>query len=96
MPSTSFQSHTTASMSTSTTAVLAANRSRKFVLVVNDSDTDVYLKIGVAAVANQGIRINANGGSFTMSPQHGNLDQRAINGITSSGSSKTVLVTEGV
>ena len=52
--------HTTAAMTTATAAVLALNDDREYALFVNDSAVDVYLKIGVAAVANQGIRINAN------------------------------------
>ncbi len=87
--------HTTASMTSSTAAVLALNDDREYALIVNDGSVDVYLKIGAAAVANQGIRINASGGSYEMSRALGNLSDVAINGITVSGSA-TVLVTEGV
>lgn len=74
---------------------LAANPARKYALLVNDSDAVIYLKIGAAAVASEGIRINPNGGSYEMSPAYGNLDTRVINAI-SSGAGKTLLVTEGV
>lgn len=87
--------HTQPAIGASTTAALAANTSRKYVLLVNDSDSVIYIKIGAAAVLNQGIRLNASGGSYEMSAIHGNLDTRAINGI-SSGAAKVLLVTEGV
>ena len=86
--------HTTASMSATSAAVLAANNDRKYALVVNDGAVDVYLKVGATAVANEGIRINANGGSFEMTREAGNLSDLAINGITVSGTA-TVVVTEG-
>ena len=95
MPSTGTLAHTTAAMGTSTAAVLAASSDRKYALIINDSDTVVYLKLGAAAVANEGIRLTASGGSFEMSPQIGNLDQRAINGIIGSGSGKVVVVSQG-
>ena len=95
MPSTVTLAHTTAAMGTSTAAVLAASSDRKYALIINDSDTVVYLKLGAAAVANEGIRLTAIGGSFEMSPQIGNLDQRAINGIIGSGSGKVVVVSQG-
>jgi hypothetical protein len=83
-----------ATMGTSSATVVASNSGRKALLIVNDSDTIVYLKIGGTAVANEGIRLNANGGSYEMSLELGNLATDAITGIVSSGSSKKVLVTE--
>ena len=87
--------HTTASMTSSTAAVLALNDDREYALIVNDGSVDVYLKIGAVAIANQGIRINANGGSYEMNSALGNLSDVAVNGITVSGTA-TVIVTEGV
>lgn len=87
--------HTTAVIGAVTGAALAANADRKYVLLVNDSDSVIYLKIGAAAVLNQGIRLNANGGSYEMSSAYGNIDTRVINAI-SSGAGKVLLVTEGV
>ncbi len=86
--------HTTAAMTTATAAVLALNDDREYALIVNDGSATVYLKVGAAAVANEGIRINANGGSYEMSRALGNLSDVAINGITASGTA-TLLVTEG-
>ena len=87
--------HTTAAMTTTTGAALAANAARRYALLVNDGAVDVYIKLGAAAVANQGIRINANGGSYEISPSTGNLYLGAINGITATGTA-TLLVLEGV
>ncbi len=87
--------HTTVTAGVASGAALAANTSRKYVLLVNDSDAVIYLKIGAAAVLNAGIRLNANGGSYEMSAVYGNLDTRVINAI-SSAADKALLVTEGV
>ena len=86
--------HTAPTVGTSSGAVLAANDDRSYVKIINDSDTVIYLKVGVAAVLNEGIRVEANGGAFDMSADLGNLDTRAINGI-SSGASKVMLASEG-
>jgi hypothetical protein len=87
--------HSVATAGVATSAMLAANANRKYALIVNDSDTVIYIKIGAAAVLNQGIRINANGGSYEMSNAIGNLNTGAINGIASAAA-KNVIVTEGV
>jgi len=86
--------HSAVSVGDTTTTALAANADRKYALLVNDSDSAIYLMIGAAAVANQGIRINANGGAYEMSAANGNLDTRAINAI-SAIAGKILLVTEG-
>ena len=86
--------HSAVSVGSSTTAIIAANSARRYLLLVNDSDEVIYVKLGAAAVANQGIRINASGGTLELSPLNGNLYRGAVNGICASGS-KTMLVTEG-
>jgi|TARA_R100001530_G_scaffold17438_2_gene15072 hypothetical protein len=78
---------------TSTGVALAANHERSYALFVNNSDTVIWLRLGEDAVANQGIRLNATGGSYEMSAQTGNLYGGAVNAI-SSGSTKVLLVTE--
>jgi hypothetical protein len=88
--------HSVATVTTATGAALAANVNRKYALLVNDSDTVIYIKIGANAVANQGIRLNANGGSYEMSNALGNLNTGAINAIHAGSGNKTLLVTEGV
>ena len=86
--------HTQPSMSTTSATVLAANAARRYAVVVNDGTSDVYINLGGTAVANQGIRVNAGGGSYSISPVWGNLFTGAINGITAAGTA-TMLVTEG-
>lgn len=87
--------HTAVNVAASDTAVIAANPSRAYLLLVNDSDTVIYIKLGAAAVANQGIRLNANGGSYEMSAEAGNLYQGAVKGIHGGTGNKVLLVTEG-
>jgi len=87
--------HTAVTVGNTTTAVIAANAARKYLLLVNDSDEAIYVNLGGAAVANTGVRINANGGSLELSVQHANLYAGAVNAICASGSKK-LLVTEGV
>ena len=86
--------HTAVTVTNTTGEALALNTSRKWSLLENDSDSAIYCKVGAAAVANQGVRLNANGGSWEMSPRLGNHTTLAVNCIVASGS-KTLLVTEG-
>lgn len=87
--------HAAPSIGATTTVALAANANRLYTLFENDSDETIYLKLGAAAVLNQGIRLNAHGGSYEMSKKLGNLYLGAVNGICASGS-KVCLVCEGV
>ena len=87
--------HTTAAMTASSAAVLAANTSRRYALLVNDGVADVYITLGATAVANQGIRVGGNGGSYELSPEFGNLYRGAIDRLPGSGTS-TMLVLEGI
>jgi hypothetical protein len=89
-------SHTTISVTTTSGQALASNTNRKYALLVNDSDTDMYIMLGSSAVLNQGIRINANGGSYEMSNNFGNLYTGAISVIHGGSGSKILLATEGV
>lgn len=88
--------HTAVSVTTNSQKILDANDNRKYVLFVNDSDSIMYLKIGNNAVLNEGIRLNAGGGSFEMSAGLGNLDTRAIYAIHGGTGDKKILITEGV
>ena len=76
------------SVGSSTTEILDALGDRLAVIIVNDSDEAIYLGLGSSAVMNRGIRLNANGGSFSTE-----MFQGGINGICASGS-KNVTVTE--
>lgn len=87
--------HTDPAIASATTLALTANADREYALFINDSDEDIYINIGAAAVMNKGIRLNSGGGSYEMSRKIGNLDVRVVNGICASGS-KELLVSEGV
>ncbi len=83
--------HTTASCTSTTGAALAANQGRVSALFVNDGTSVIYLNVaGGAAVANEGIPINANRGSYYMHASDGNLNLGAVNCITVSA---TVVLT---
>ena len=83
---------TYATVGTASTEVLAANDFRMDAALVNDSDEVMYLARGNDAVMNQGIRLNANGGSYNIDST--NLFKGAINAICASGG-KNICVTEG-
>jgi len=88
--------HTAVNVNGNTT-VIAANANRRYLLIVNDSDTVVYLwlQAGAAAV-NRGIRLNASGGSFELTP-HSGMYAGAIRANHGGGAvNKLLLITEGV
>ena len=85
--------HTVVTVGATSTAVLVASTTREHVLLINDSDEAIYVKLGAAATMNAGIRLNASGGSYEMTRSAGNLYSGAIYAICSSGSKK-LLVTE--
>ena len=84
---------TKVAVETSTTVVLAANLGRKDAVFVNDSNQPIYLARGNDAVMNQGIRLNASGGSYEINRD--NLFLGAINAIATGGA-KNLTVSEGV
>jgi len=84
----SASSNTKVTVGNTPTTVIASNSDRRFVVIVNDSDEDVYLNLSATAVINEGIRINANGGSYIEDIYTG-----AISGICASGG-KNVTVAE--
>lgn len=86
------QTHTTASCTNSTGLALAANAGRISALLINDATTVIYLRIGADAVANEGIRLNANGGSYYISDKEGNLDTEVINCITPSATNVLLVI----
>lgn len=89
--------HTAVNATIASGTVLAANANRQYAYLINNSDTVIYLAFGVTAVANQGIRLNANGGSYEIgAAAHGNLYQGAILAIHGGAGNKVLLMTEGV
>lgn len=76
------------------TEVLAAQPSRVNVLLVNDSDTVIYLMFGADAVLKEGIRLNAEGGSYEISVPAGTIIEDAINAIHAGERGKNLLIIE--
>ena len=87
--------HSTAAIATASTLALAASESRVYVLFINDSSVDMYLRIGADAAVNEGVRINAEGGSYEMSIPMGNVSDLVINDIHAGVGAKNLLVLEG-
>jgi len=83
---------TKVAVDTSTTVVLADNASRADAVFVNDSNKEIYLARGNDALLDQGIRLNANGGSYEINQS--NLFLGAINAIAEGGA-KNLTVSEG-
>lgn len=83
--------HRNINLTTTQEEILPVNPDRHYVLMVNDSDSVFYLALGTPAVANQGIRLNANGGSYEINST--NLFKGQINGI-STAATKKLMVTE--
>ena len=75
------------SVGSSSTQVLAANSSRKLLILVNDSDEAIYVSLGAAATLNNGIRLNANGGALALDDP---IYKGVVNAISISGSKKIV------
>ena len=74
------------------TEVRPANPARADMELVNDSNQPIYLARGNDAVMNEGIRLNANGGSYHIGPD--NLFLGAINAIATGGD-KILTFSEG-
>lgn len=91
-PSTATQAGTSVTVGTSSTTLVSANASRKLLVISNDHATNIlYVRLGAsAAVANQGIRLNAAGGSLTLRGDEYTGEVRAI----ASGASTVVTLSE--
>jgi hypothetical protein len=79
------------SIGTSSTQVLAANSSRKLLILVNDSDEPIYVSLGATATLNNGIRLNASGGALALDNP---IFKGVVNAISANGS-KTLVGAEG-
>lgn len=86
--------HTNVTVGLTSTEVIAANNGRKYLLLQNDSNEIIYIKLGVAAALNQGIRIPVDG-SYEMKDGDGNIFLGTINAICTTGG-KVLTVTEGL
>ena len=85
-----------ATCGTTAILVLASNNARAFALIMNDSDTAIYLSfVGTinAMTSQTGVRLNASGGSFQI--DWSNLWKGAIYALTSAAS-KNLQIVEGL
>ncbi|GAG65710.1 unnamed protein product [marine sediment metagenome] len=73
--------------------VIAANSQRADLEVTNDLDTVVYLSRSDPAAVGDGIRLNSNGGSYTMDTQ--NLYLGAFYAICNLGEDGNIAISEG-
>ena len=85
------EAFTTATCANTTTEALAANPGRRAALIVNDSTQTIWIKIGEDAVANEGIRLNANGGSYYIAADAANYSTKVVNCIVASGTGLVVV-----
>ena len=88
------QTHTFVDVSNTSIEVLAANPSRDWALIQNQSSVDLWIALGVAAVVNACILLPANGGAYELSLSLGNVDVRAVNAIASAVGTNRVVITE--
>lgn len=85
--STTVGTTTGATVTGSSTPVVAANGSRLRLVIVNDSTDIIYLAFGATATANNGYRLSASGGTFDSHELNG-LWTGAVNAISAGTSSK--------
>lgn len=71
--------------------VLSANSSRTYARITNDSDTAIYIGTASTSSINEGIRLDADGGTFVINQD--NLYTGEF-WATSSAASKNILITE--
>jgi len=67
-------------LKTESQTVLAANPARVEAVICNNGESAVYIALGEPAVANEGIRLNKEGGTYVCTGYSG-----IITGITASG-----------
>ena len=77
----SAKSNTKVTVGATSTSVVSANASRVSLTLVNDSNEEIYVSKSGTAISNEGIRLNANGGSIIITDYTG-----AVTAISTSGS----------
>ncbi len=83
----------TAGVTDASVIVVVANEQRADIEIVNDLDVVVYLARGDTAVVGSGIRLNPNGGSYSMDTQ--NLYLGAFSAICNIGEDGSITISEG-
>ncbi len=86
------QTPATVSVTNSSTEIVAANPNRKWCLVTNVGNKDVYGAMGQTAEVGKGFLLARNGGSMLVDSTLHSVE--ALNGITSAGTSN-VIIQEG-
>jgi len=84
-----------ATVGTASSVVLKANGYRKRVCFVNDSDTAIYLSKSDVATVNNGIRLNAEGGSYNDKPDRDGYIYVGPYSAISSAANKNLCIQEG-
>lgn len=79
--------NTKVSVGDTSTTVLVLNTARIAAILVNDSDEEIYINLSGTAVMNEGIRLNAYGGSLIETEYTG-----LITGICASGTKNLTVV----
>ena len=94
--------HDKADVADSSTQIIAADSDpggatpRRYILLQNQGDEDIDIRVGVAAVKDESTRMYANGGTFELKPVAGQFDDSAIFGIhVGSGGTMRVTIMEG-
>ena len=92
---------TTTTLDTNSQIVIPASSTRIYALIINDSDTDIYLHFqnftdhvaaSTTVIRNRGIRLNANGGSYEILPENMYVGDVWVASTTASG--KRILTSE--
>lgn len=81
------------SVTTSSTEIIDANTKRKWCVLTNIGNQDVFIAAGQTALVDKGALLGKRGGSIILDAS--NMTTEAINGIVSGGSS-TVMILEGL
>ena len=79
-------------VTTTSTEMIANNSARTYCALINTGNKDVWMNVGAPAIANKGIFLGRNGGSYEIDQTK--LNTKAINGITAVGTS-TISFLEG-
>lgn len=78
------------------TPIITANPNRRYLLIVNNSDTTVFIRLADApATVDRGIPIAPNASSYEISIPNGNLYRGVIRANHGGVGNKLVLLTEG-
>jgi len=87
--------HTTYAVTSVSTTISSTSATRKFLIITNNTDTDVWVSLGTVSAVNKGICLFNYGSAYEMSAGYGNLFTGDITAIISGTVSKTIQVIEG-